>query len=132
MQKVRRKIAVGMLAALVLALAMAATVGGTERRLPACPDGSVCLWKSPSPNEDSKRYVVKGAGVTNLPHKFNNKVSIAYNGRGRIAILHAGRNGNGDSRCVPPMDSSGDLSGVDFDNKTSSVRLSRNATACPS
>jgi hypothetical protein len=121
---------VGAAVALLLSLGMAAGAGSENRRLPACPQHSVCLWKSPSPNEEDKRYVVKGSGVTNLPDRFNNKVSIAYNGRQRSAILYAGRNGNGASLCVPPDDSSGDLGEVAFNDRTSSVRLQKLSTTC--
>jgi hypothetical protein len=121
---------VAVAAVLSFSLAMAAGAGSEQRRLPGCPERSVCLWKTPTPSEDDKRYSVKGTGITNLPDGFNNKVSIAYNNRGRIAILYAGRNGNGDSHCVAANDSSGNLADVAFDNRTSSVRLHKTSTKC--
>jgi peptidase inhibitor family I36 len=118
-------------AAFALTLAVGgAAVGGAERTLIAsCPTATLCLYSGQ--DYAGKRVKIDEPGLSNVPDRLNNKASSFYNRRAKIVVLFAGRNGNGDSLCYSPQFQNPSLAFDSFGDRVSSVRLSRNATTCP-
>ena len=97
------------------------TSGAADPKRGACA-GKLCLFNGTIATEERVNFTALGLS-NRLAKKMDNKASSVFNDREGVAIIYAGRNGNGARLCLETGDAYGDMSEVNFDNKASSTRL---------
>ncbi len=111
----------------VLVVALLAMGGATQTSGAADPKrglcaGKLCLFAGTLGTEERVNFTA--LGISNrLAKKMDNEASSVYNDRDGVAIIYAGRNGNGAKLCLESGDAFSDMSEINFDNKASSTRL---------
>jgi hypothetical protein len=101
-----------------------------EARLSSCPAKYVCVYEDANLTGQKVKLGPKRGLTNRIAEKLNNEASSATSSRANAAIIYAGKNGKGDSRCIDGGDVQ-NFAAMSFDDVASSARLTRRDSCIP-